>query len=296
MLFIEIEKTDDPATLRFLPGGTVLDSGAVDFTDAESAKRSPLAARLFEVRAVTAVSLGPDFVTVTRAEDGDWQSLKPAVLGIIKEHFLEGRPTLLAPSEDLESPLDPEDAALAAEIDELLETRIRPALAGDGGDVVVSGYHDGTAELELRGSAFSEPVFSLKIRIENTVRNYIPAVEEIRFVQGGPSVEELDREPNLDWNDPEVSAVHQLLEERINPSVAAHGGHIALIDVKDHAVYIRLEGGCQGCGMADVTLKQGVETMIKEAIPSITEVLDVTEHAGGTNPYFQPDKGGMSPF
>ncbi len=267
-----------------------MDTGAVDFTDAESAKRSPLAARLFEVRAVTAVSLGPDFVTVTRAEDGDWQHLKPAVLGVIKEHFLEGRPTLLAPSED------PEDAAMVAKIDELLEDRIRPALAGDGGDVVVRGYHDGTAELDLRGSAFSEPVFSLKIRIENTVRNYIPEVEEIRFVQAGASAGESDREPNLDWNDPEVSAVHQLLEERINPSVAAHGGHIALIDVKDHAVYLRLEGGCQGCGMADVTLKQGVETMIKEAIPTITEVLDVTEHAGGTNPYFQPDKGGMSPY
>ncbi len=274
----------------------MLATGAADFTDAESAKRSPLAARLFEVRAVTAVSLGPDFVTVTRADDGDWQTLKPAVLGVIMEHFLEGRPTLLAPSEDLESPLDPEDAALAAEIDELLEARIRPALASSGGEVVVRGYHDGTAELELRVSALSAPLFSLKIRIENTVRHYIPEVEDIRFVEAGPSAGELDREPNLDWNDPEVSAVHQLLEERINPSVAAHGGHIALIDVKDHAAYIRLEGGCQGCGMADVTLKQGVETMIKEAIPTITDVLDVTDHAGGDNPYFQPDKGGMSPF
>ncbi|MEE8279491.1 MAG: NifU family protein [Alphaproteobacteria bacterium] len=95
---------------------------------------------------------------------------------------------------------------------------------------------------------------------------------------------------------PEGEAIQRLLEERVNPSVAAHGGHISLVDVKDNTVYIRLEGGCQGCGMADVTLKQGVETEIKRVAPNITAVLDVTDHAGGTNPYFQPGKGGVSPF
>jgi Fe-S cluster biogenesis protein NfuA len=86
------------------------------------------------------------------------------------------------------------------------------------------------------------------------------------------------------------------LEKQVNPSVAAHGGHISLVDVQDDTAYIRLEGGCQGCGMADVTLKQGVVTQIQQVAPSITNVLDVTDHAGGDNPYYQPGKGGVSPL
>jgi len=92
-----------------------------------------------------------------------------------------------------------------------------------------------------------------------------------------------------------VTRVQTVLDEKINPSVAGHGGHIALVDVRDDVVYIRLEGGCQGCGMADVTLKQGIETTIMREVPAISSVLDVTDHAGGSNPYFQPGKGGMSP-
>ncbi len=295
-MFIQIEPTQDPATLRFLPGRTVLESGAADFTDAEAAKRSPLAARLFEVRAVTAVSLGPDFVAVTRADDAEWQPLKPAVLGVIMEHFMEGRPALLVETEHGTALHEPEDAAVIGIIEDMLDARIRPTLSGEGGDVAVRGFHDGTLELELLGSTFSSPLFSLKIRIENTLRHYVPEVEEVRFVQASASLQEAAREQNLDWNDPEVVAVHDLLEERINPAVAGHGGHISLIDVKDHAAYIRLEGGCQGCGMADVTLKQGVEQAIKEAVPTITDVLDVTDHGDGTNPYYQPDKGGVSAF
>ncbi|MCZ6530231.1 MAG: NifU family protein [Chloroflexi bacterium] len=100
--------------------------------------------------------------------------------------------------------------------------------------------------------------------------------------------------PGLDT--PEGKEIQRLLDERINPAVAAHGGHIALVDVQDDTVYIRLEGGCQGCGMADVTLKQGIETEIKQLVPKITSVLDATDHAGGENPYYQPNKGGESPF
>ena len=171
-----------------------------------------------------------------------------------------------------------------------------PTLSGEGGDVAVRGFHDGTLELELMGSAFSSPVFSLKIRIENTLRHYVPEVEEVQFIQADARRHEAAPEQNLDWDDPEAVAVHDVLEERINPAVAGHGGHISLIDVKDHAAYIRLEGGCQGCGMADVTLKQGVEQTIKDAVPTITAVLDVTDHGDGTNPYYQPDKSGVSPF
>jgi Fe-S cluster biogenesis protein NfuA len=96
--------------------------------------------------------------------------------------------------------------------------------------------------------------------------------------------------PGLDTED--GRAILQVLDERINPSIASHGGHISLIDVKDNTVYVRLEGGCQGCGMADVTLKQGVEVEIKNAVPSIVAILDVTDHAGGENPYYSPGKGG----
>ncbi len=100
----------------------------------------------------------------------------------------------------------------------------------------------------------------------------------------------------LDLDDPETAAVYNLLEESVNPAVAAHGGHISLIEVTDHIAFIRLEGGCQGCGMADVTLKQGVEVAILQEVPSITEVRDATDHEGGDNPFYEADKAGMSAF
>jgi Fe/S biogenesis protein NfuA len=98
--------------------------------------------------------------------------------------------------------------------------------------------------------------------------------------------------PNAVWSDPKAAAVQQVIDTQINPGVAAHGGHITLLDVKDDVAYIALGGGCQGCGMADVTLKQGIEVMIKEAVPEIRQIIDTTDHAGGSNPYFQPSKGG----
>ena len=102
--------------------------------------------------------------------------------------------------------------------------------------------------------------------------------------------------PNSVWSDSKADAVQMVLDNQINPSVAAHGGFISLLDVKDDVAYIALGGGCQGCGMADVTLKQGIEVAIKEAVPGITEILDTTDHAAGTNPFYQPAKGGESPF
>jgi len=105
--------------------------------------------------------------------------------------------------------------------------------------------------------------------------------------------------PNPVWADPTAQAVQRLIDSEINPAVAGHGGHVELIDVKDNKVYVRLGGGCQGCGMVDVTLRQGIETLIKQELPQIEAVVDTTDHAGGTNPYFQPSKGaaaGSSPF
>ena len=102
--------------------------------------------------------------------------------------------------------------------------------------------------------------------------------------------------PNPLWTDPKAQAVQDVLDNQINPGVAAHGGHVSLLDVKDDIVYVALGGGCQGCGMVDVTLKHGIETMIKETVPEIRQVIDTTDHAAGQNPYFQPSKGGQSPF
>jgi len=102
--------------------------------------------------------------------------------------------------------------------------------------------------------------------------------------------------PNSGWTDPKAVAVQRVLDTEINPAVAAHGGYVALLDLKDDVVYIAMGGGCQGCGMADVTLRQGVEVRIKEAVPEIRAIVDTTDHAGGTNPYYQPAKGGRSPL
>jgi Fe/S biogenesis protein NfuA len=102
--------------------------------------------------------------------------------------------------------------------------------------------------------------------------------------------------PNPLWSDPLAQAVQKVLDEDINPAVASHGGHVALLEVKDQVAYIQLGGGCQGCGMVDVTLKQGIEVRIREAVPTIREIVDTTDHAGGKNPYYQPSKGGRSPY
>jgi Fe/S biogenesis protein NfuA len=102
--------------------------------------------------------------------------------------------------------------------------------------------------------------------------------------------------PHSIWDDPKAKAVQEVIDTRINPGVAMHGGYITLLDVKDDVAYIALGGGCQGCGMADVTLKQGIEVIIREAVPEIRQIVDTTDHAGGTNPYYQPAKGGQSPF
>ena len=284
-MFIATETTADPATLRFLPGRSVTGSGTADFADAESAKRSPLAERLFAIDTIAAVSLGADFIIVTKAADADWRDLKAAVLAAIMEHFVEGKPALLAAAAD-ESPGEAgEDTELVAQIKELIETRIAPAVAQSGGEIAFRGFEDGIVLLDIEG-----PAVGLKDGIANMLQHYVPEVTGVR------PYEEYARLQKAELNTPVALAVRKILDEQINPGVASHGGHIALIDVKDDTVFIRLEGGCQGCGMADVTLKQGIEQTIRQTVPSIAAVLDVTDHAGGSNPYYQPGKGGVSPI
>ena len=182
-MFIQTETTPNPASLKFLPGRMVLGSGTAEFRDADEAGRSPLAERLFGVSGVGGVFLGSDFITVTKA-DGEWQHLKPAVLGAIMEHFLSGMPVMQ--TETTEASGDEffaeEDAETVAAIKELIETRVRPAVAQDGGDITFHGFRDGVVYLNMRGSCAGCPssTATLKNGIENLLRHFVPEVREIQ--------------------------------------------------------------------------------------------------------------------
>ncbi len=283
-MFIQTETQSDPDVIRFLPGRAVLPSGSLRFEDKAAAARSPLAERIFELEGVVEVALDTEGIAVRKAAESDWAFMKAPILGIIMEHYVAERPVVLAASaagdDGEEAPeIVGDDGPLAQEIKELIETRIRPAVTPSGGDVRFRGFEDGSVYLEMEGSAFA-----FRDRIEAMLQHYVPEVTAVRdFV-------DVKSKPGL--GTPEGIEVRRVLDEEINPAVAGHGGHISLVDVQGERVYIRLEGGCQGCGMADVTLKQGIEVGIRRAVPAIKEVLDVTDHAGGTNPYYQPGKGG----
>jgi Fe-S cluster biogenesis protein NfuA len=185
-MFIQTEATPNPATLKFLPGKTVLESGTADFPSGTEAGGSPLAERLFAVPGVSGVFLGSDFITVTKA-DGEWQHLKPAVLGAIMEHFLSGAPTLRGEAADQkggEEFFDEADAGTVETIKELLETRVRPAVAQDGGDITFQGYRDGIVYLHMRGSCAGCPSSTATLRhgIQNLLRHFVPEVREIQPV------------------------------------------------------------------------------------------------------------------
>ena len=182
-MFIQTEQTPNPATLKFLPGRDVMESGTADFPDRESAGRSPLAERLFQIEGVTGVFLGADFVTVTKAEDKEWYLLKPAILGVIMEHFTAGRPVILAGAgEDVGA--SEEDSEVVRQIRELIDTRVRPAVAQDGGDIVFRSFEDGVVYLMMQGACSGCPssTATLKMGIENMLRHYIPEVVEVRPV------------------------------------------------------------------------------------------------------------------
>ena len=186
-MFIQTEQTPNPATLKFLPGREVMANGSAEFTDPEDAGRlSPLAARLFAVDGVSGVYLGTDFVSVSKAEGQEWHLLKPAVLGAIMEHYLSGAPVLAETHADLldDQNFDEADAETVATIKELIETRVRPAVANDGGDITFQGFRDGVVFLHMRGSCAGCPssTATLKQGIENLLRHFVPDVMEVRPV------------------------------------------------------------------------------------------------------------------
>ena len=185
-MFIQTETTPNPATLKFLPGQTVLDRGTADFTEADAATVSPLAARVFAVNGVTGVFLGSDFVTVTKADATQWDHIKPAILGAIMEHYQSGAPVMEGEGKAVggHAAHDGPDADIVKQIKELLDTRVRPAVAQDGGDITFHGFDRGVVYLHMQGACAGCPSSSLtlKMGIENLLRHYIPQVLEVRPV------------------------------------------------------------------------------------------------------------------
>ena len=185
-MFIQTESTPNPATLKFLPGREVMGEGAVaDFPSADTAGRSPLARALFAIPEVSRVFFGSDFISVTK-RDGEWKHLKPAILGAVMEHFTQGLPLMEGGAAETEETYSAEDSEVVEQIKELIETRVRPAVAQDGGDIIFKGFdgESGIVQLHLQGSCAGCPssTITLKNGIENMLRHYVPEVTAVESV------------------------------------------------------------------------------------------------------------------
>jgi len=185
-MFIETEGTPNPATLKFLPGRDVMRAGTADFPSRAMALRSLLATALFDVEGVSGVFLGADFITVTKTDDADWPGLKPRILAAIMDHFVSGRPVIDGMEEEPEEDVDPADSEVVDQIKELLDTRVRPAVAGDGGDIIFRGFREGVVRLRMQGACSGCPssTATLKHGIENMLRHFVPevvAVEQVDY-------------------------------------------------------------------------------------------------------------------
>ncbi|MEL6610386.1 MAG: NifU family protein [Pseudomonadota bacterium] len=186
-MFIQTESTPNPATLKFLPGQTVLETGTADFPSAEAATSSPLAQRIFAVDGVSAIFFGHDFVTVTKKDGVEWDHIKPAILGAVMEHVQSGDPVIAGGAAQPSSghaEHTGEDGVIVGQIKELLDTRVRPAVAQDGGDITFHGFDRGVVYLHMQGACAGCPssTLTLKMGIENLLRHYIPEVTEVRPV------------------------------------------------------------------------------------------------------------------
>lgn len=184
-MFIQTEATPNPQTLKFLPGKPVLEDGTADFRGRGDADASPLAKRLFDIDGVAGVFLGSDFISVTKT-DVEWQHLKPMVLGAIMEHYMSGAAVVDSDgaNDTADGAYDAEDADVVATIKELLETRVRPAVAQDGGDITFAGFRDGIVYLHMRGACSGCPSSTATLRhgIENLLKHFCPEVEEVQAV------------------------------------------------------------------------------------------------------------------
>jgi len=185
-MFIQTEPTPNPATLKFIPGKTVLGDDTLDYRSKSEATDSPLATRLFEIDGVTGVFLGSDFISVTKG-DAEWPHIKPAILGAIMEHYMSGAPVVGSEARDQDQPIehyDAKDEDTVKTIKELLDTRVRPAVANDGGDITFQGFKDGIVYLHMRGACAGCPSSTATLRhgIENLLKHFCPDVQEVRPV------------------------------------------------------------------------------------------------------------------
>lgn len=183
-MFIQTEATPNPATIKFLPGQTVLEERSADFQDPNNLERSPLAQRLFTLQGVIGVFLGSDFVSVSKSDDTDWSMLKPMILAALMEHFSTGQPILI---DDGEEESSEEDDEISAQIRELIKTRVRPAVMMDGGDIVFDRFDesDGVVYLRMQGACAGCPssTATLKSGIENMLKHFVPEVQEVRPIE-----------------------------------------------------------------------------------------------------------------
>lgn len=181
-MFIQTEETPNPATLKFLPGTPVMQSGTADFPSADAASRSPLATRLFAIEGVVGVFLGADFITVAKAQDQEWHIMKPQILGAVMDHMTTGLPVIEEGATEETNSQD--DNETVRQIKELLDTRVRPAVAMDGGDIVYHSFEEGVVYLHMRGACAGCPssTMTLKVGIENMLRHFVPEVQRVEAV------------------------------------------------------------------------------------------------------------------
>ena len=183
-MFIQTEQTPNPLTLKFLPGRAVMPSGTANFADVSEAGNSPLAQSLFAIEGILGVFLGSDFITISKDPSTEWDVMKPLILGVIMEHFQSNRPVIEGGDEEAVALTGDEDG-IVGQIKELIDTRVRPAVAQDGGDIIYKGFEDGVVYLHMQGACAGCPssTMTLKHGIENMLRHYVPEVQEVRSVE-----------------------------------------------------------------------------------------------------------------
>jgi Fe-S cluster biogenesis protein NfuA len=183
-MFIQTEQTPNPQTLKFLPGKVVMEEGTAFFQNVEEGSNSPFAKRLFELDGVEGVFFGSDFITITKNQSLDWQVMKPLILVSIMDHYNSGDVTINSPkkNDDTSLKVDENDTDIVKQIKELLDTRVRPAVAMDGGDIVYDSFKDGVVYLHMQGACSGCPssTATLKMGIENMLKHYVPEVQEVR--------------------------------------------------------------------------------------------------------------------
>ena len=184
-MFIQTELTPNPKTVKFIPGKEVSPIKSINFSSIDDAASSPLAKRLFLIDGVDSIFLGSDFISITKSENIDWQELKPLILSQVMQHYMSGESIIEEVKEDLPIELSEEDKEIATQIEDLLETRVRPSVASHGGDIVFHNYSEGIVELEMRGACSGCPssMATLKMGVENMLKHYIPEIMEVREVE-----------------------------------------------------------------------------------------------------------------